>query len=236
MAARPGAPSRGSSAGSRRRARAPAARRGVASAAFTASRSASSVGGPLRVGHDEGDDPLAPLVVVARRDRDLRNAGKLGEHLLDRVGPHVLAAGDDQVVAATVHDEPAVVVERADVTGREPALRGASGRCRRGSSAAASALAAGCCRRRRRSHLDAVERHPVVDDAAAGLGHAVGRRRRWRGASRAEPRRRARSPGRAPGRCGAARSGTSETSVAPRRAAAPRPPRRTPGGRRAACR
>ncbi len=125
--------------------------------------------------HNERDDPLPPLVVVPSGDRDVGDAAHRTQHLLDGVGPDVLAAGDDEVAAAAVHDEPAVGVELADVAGREPSPR----------VLGVSAVAVAAEEHRAAQHdaavvlvdrdLHAVERHAVVHDTAAGLGHPVGR-------------------------------------------------------------
>ena len=73
-------------------------------------------------GDDDRDDSLAPLGVVATDDRHLTHRRQREQHRLDRVGPHVLAAGDDHVVETPVHVETAGVVEATDVAGAEPTL------------------------------------------------------------------------------------------------------------------
>ena len=124
---------------------------------------------------------------------------------------------------------------RAEVAGGEPAVGDRAARCRRGRRAAASVREGGS-RRRRRCHVDAVEGHPVVHDAAAGLGE------RHRSSPRcpagpAGPRpRRARSTGTRRRRRGRARwpRVTRASRRPPRRR--PRRRRRSRGARSGRCR
>ena len=79
--------------------------RGAANAgqcSFAQVRSASSVGGSAVVGHDARPRPRAPLRVGAAGDRHVGHPGRCSQHRLDGLRPHVLAAGDHQVVAAPV--------------------------------------------------------------------------------------------------------------------------------------
>ena len=83
------------------------ARQYGASRSLTAARRSSSVGGSP-AGHDERRDDLAPLGVGPADDGDVGDRRVRGQHGLDRLGPHVLAAGDDQVAAPAVDAQPAV--------------------------------------------------------------------------------------------------------------------------------
>ena len=75
------------------------------------------VGRHLLLGHDDGLQPLAELLVVDAEDRDLLDRVVALEQLLDLRREDVLAAGDDHVVVAAVDEQPPVVVEVADVAG-----------------------------------------------------------------------------------------------------------------------
>ena len=66
--------------------------------------------------------PLAELLVVDADHRDLLDRVVVGEQVLDLAREHVLAAGDDHLVVAPVDEQPALVVEVADVAGREQAV------------------------------------------------------------------------------------------------------------------
>ena len=146
------------------------------SSALTVSRRLSSVGGTvasagttIAVTSSPHSGSGVPTMATSA------TPGWVCEDRLDRVGPDVLAARDDQLVPSTVHGEQSVVVDLAEIAGREPAVR----RARIGAVAVAAQQ-----HRSAQLHLavddpqiDTVERPPVVDDAAAGLGHAVGRHR-----------------------------------------------------------
>ncbi len=71
---------------------------------------------------DERGDPLAhEFVGIADRDR-VAHVGMRFELVLDLGGRDVLAAPDDDVLQAADDREPAVVVERREVAGAEPAV------------------------------------------------------------------------------------------------------------------
>ncbi len=122
-------------------------------------------------GNHVGGDDLAPLRVVGAGDGDVGDVRVGPQDGLDRLRPHVLAAGDDQI-AATAGDLEATVGEPpADVTGGEPAvdqrLRAVAIRPEQHRAAGVDpALVVD-------AHLDAVEGDAVVDDPAARLRHAV---------------------------------------------------------------
>jgi hypothetical protein len=107
---------------------------------------------------------------------DVRHPWKLTENRLDIVGPHLLAAGDDDVVGPAVHPQQAVGPDLADVTRAHPpvavlgivlAVLGAVAPQGRGGAELEEAPLAG-------PDLDTGKRPPVVDDAAHGLGEPVG--------------------------------------------------------------
>jgi hypothetical protein len=137
------------------------------------------------VGRGAGHDALAPLGVRPSDDRCARDAGQPAEDRLDGVGEDLLATGHDHVVRPSPHGEQ-TGLDGADVAGAEPAVRigghglaglGAVGPQRGGRPDLHDAIGAD-------AHLDAVERAPVVDDPAHGLGeavrgHRVGRPMRW---------------------------------------------------------
>src|SRR5213075_1492025 len=77
--------------------------------------------GSLLQGHDERDHALTPLLVGPTDDRDIAHVGILREDRLDRFGPHVLAAADDEVASPTEHPHAAILVEPTEVASREPA-------------------------------------------------------------------------------------------------------------------
>src|SRR5262245_11198255 len=83
---------------------------------------AGGVEGRARAEDHDGGDALAPLVVGDADHRTLGDVGVAEQHLLDLRGGDVLAAPDDRVVAAALDEQVALVVERAPVPGREPAL------------------------------------------------------------------------------------------------------------------
>ena len=72
--------------------------------------------------HDEGDDDLAPFGIGRADHRHLGHAGRRQQHLLDLARIDVGAAADQQVLAAVLQGEEAVVVQAADVAGPEPAV------------------------------------------------------------------------------------------------------------------
>src|SRR5439155_9719096 len=55
-------------------------------------------------------------------DGGARHPGVTQQAVLDLTGGEVLAAGDDHVVGAALHEEVALLVDRADVAGDEPAV------------------------------------------------------------------------------------------------------------------
>ncbi len=125
-------------------------------------------------GDDDGLDDLTPLVVVDAAHHHLRHTGMVGQCGLDGFGPDVLAAGDDQVTAPSLDVQSSVVEPSPQVAGGEPAV-GVDG---------CGAVAVAPQQHRTAQpdltaivdlHLDAIEGHTVVDHAAAGLRHAVGR-------------------------------------------------------------
>ena len=71
---------------------------------------------------DEAAAVLAEAHVGRGDDRDLGDAGHAQQQLLDLERADVLAAADDDVLLAVDDREVAVVVEHADVAGREPAV------------------------------------------------------------------------------------------------------------------
>ena len=84
-------------------------------------------GGVVDRDHDRRADPLAPLLVVDSEDRDVVDAGHLAQHLLDLGGVDVHAATDDQVLAAPVEEDVAVVVDPPQVAdGERRPVRGLS--------------------------------------------------------------------------------------------------------------
>ncbi len=139
-------------------------------------------------------------------------SGLGAEHGLDRLRPHVLPAGDDQVAAPSVDVQPAVVEPPPEVAGRQPAV-GERVRSRRGRRAAASARARGSARRRR---------------CARRRRRAGARRRRRRCRSRSSRRSSRRS---AAGRPAARRRRGRSCGTPPGRSAAARWPRATRASR-----
>ncbi len=123
-------------------------------------------------GHHVGDDALAPLGVRQRADGDVGDTRVRRQHRFDRFGPHVLAAGDDELGPAAVDDET-VLAPLSEVAGREPPVRvarigpvtvGPQQEWRAESDLTVSADV----------DFHAVERHAVVHAAATRLRHAVG--------------------------------------------------------------
>ena len=78
-------------------------------------------GGSPDADHVRGDR-LAPLGVGSAGDGDIGDARALPHTGLDRLGPDVLTAGDDQVATAAVDVQSTVVEPAAEVAGREPAV------------------------------------------------------------------------------------------------------------------
>ena len=72
--------------------------------------------------HDEGDQPLPVLCVVDAQYRSLGDLRVGGQDPFDLDGVDVLAAGDDHLVVAAHHEQPARLVEVADVTGAHVVL------------------------------------------------------------------------------------------------------------------
>ena len=182
---------------------------------MTASRSSSSVGGAPR----ERRRPSRPDPIRRRlsADGDVGDPAGSPQHRLDRLGPDVLPAGDDQLVASTLDVAAAVVDPSAEVTGGEPAVDAADaarrGRPAESIGARSVDLAVGGERgpRRRRAAGRRTRRRCRSRSSRTSS-------RRWVGGRSVAPgRRRARSCGSR--RCRSARSAvaTSDTSVAPRR-------------------
>lgn len=65
--------------------------------------------------HHEGRQPLAVLLVVHADHRGLGHVGVGGQRLLHLDRVDVLTAGDDHLVVAPDDEQPAVLVEVADV-------------------------------------------------------------------------------------------------------------------------
>ena len=151
------------------------------------SRSSLTVGAasPCRVAAAEdhgGADGLAPVVVRSADDDGFGDGWQGGQGLLDEAWCDLEAAGRDEVVEPAV-DVPAARARRGGrrrrcgTSGRRrrrSGTRRASGRGARGSRWPASGRRARSDRRVRPDRRS-VERHAVVDAAAAGLAHAVGR-------------------------------------------------------------
>ena len=77
----------------------------------------SSIVAPVGL-HDEGAQPVAPLLVLDAERGGLDDLGVPADQILDLGGEHVLAAGDDHLVVAAADVEQAVLVEVADVARR----------------------------------------------------------------------------------------------------------------------
>src|SRR6266508_6711058 len=71
-------------------------------------------------GDDEGGDDLAPLLGGDADHRDLGDARMLQQQLLHLAGVDVVAAGDDQLLAAAFDTQVAALIEAAEVAGAEP--------------------------------------------------------------------------------------------------------------------
>src|SRR4051794_37060953 len=71
---------------------------------------------------DDRLQPLAELLVVDAEDGRLPDALVAGEQVLDLLREHVLAARDDHVVVAAVHEQAPALVEVADVAGAHQTL------------------------------------------------------------------------------------------------------------------
>ena len=181
----------------------------------TAPRNSSSVGAAVGRRDHVRRHQLAPLGVRGAGHGHVRHPWVAPDRPLDGLRPHVLAAADDQVDASAVDVEASVGEPTAEVARRQPTV-GARVDVRIGAAVGAQqhraadvdfAIVGD-------ADVDAVERHAVVDDAAAGLGHPIGRRRRWPARRRAAPRRRARWRGTGSRRSGASVVATRLTSVA----------------------
>ena len=74
---------------------------------------------PFRIGHDQPGD-VGPLVA---HHHGLGDLGLQGQHALDLLGRDIVAlVVDDHVLLAVGDDDPALVVDMADVPGVEPAI------------------------------------------------------------------------------------------------------------------
>ena len=142
---------------------------------------AQLLGLELGVGHDGGDDRLAPLRVRAAVDGGLDHVGVRLEHRLDLGGRHVLAAGDDRVGLAPGDAQRAVGAPLAQVAGGE---HRAPVRPRRHRRPADEDLAVAG-----HPHARAEQRRAERRDLRARLGQAVGRRDRHAGRGRASLQR-----------------------------------------------
>ena len=162
--------------------RASAARRGPRARAAPTSADVPqppSRGPPRAPGARRRRRPRAgPTPRPARRPpRPRVTAGCSRSRAATAAGGHVHAAADDDVVEPAEHVQPAVVVEPPRVGGQEPAVDQHLGGQRRVAVVPVEQgrpgdpdPAVGADR-----HGHAVEREPVVDAAAGGLGRAVGR-------------------------------------------------------------
>ena len=74
------------------------------------------------VADDEGDHPVAPLLVGHAEHLRRPTAGCSRSRAATAGGGHVDAAADHHVVDAAEHVQPAVLVEPAGVGGQEPAV------------------------------------------------------------------------------------------------------------------
>src|SRR5437764_4309264 len=82
--------------------------------------------------HDEGERPLVPLGVRQPNDHRLEYRWVGHERVLEGDGADPLAAGLDDILGAIANRDPAVGIDRGDVSGPEPAvLREAVARLRR---------------------------------------------------------------------------------------------------------
>ncbi len=100
-------------------------------ARFSLMKDLTSSSRSSRLGHEEHPQPLAVLLVRNAHRRGLLDVLVRGEQLLDLAREDVLAARDDHLVVAPVHEQAAGLVEVADVAGRhEPVddLLGAAAR------------------------------------------------------------------------------------------------------------
>jgi hypothetical protein len=93
---------------------------------------AHAVGVEVGVGleHDEGSQALPVLVIVDADDRDVGDLGMIGQEVLDLAREDVLPAGDDHLVVTPGDEQPALLVDVADIAGREQAVKGQSYRHR----------------------------------------------------------------------------------------------------------
>ena len=160
------------------------------SSALTAARSSSSVGATSRTNHERGDSWPHSASGVPATATSAIGAAAAGRPRPARA--NVLTAGDDEVATAPVDKEAAVVEPAAQVAGREPAVDervGAVAVAPQQHRSAEEDLAPSVSM----PHLDAVEGTAVIHDAAAGLGHPVGRHDVRRARRPAAPHRRARS-------------------------------------------
>ena len=87
----------------------------MARLSFTYALISSSVRLRLAAEHDERLQSLPELLILDADRRGLLDLLVAGEQLLDLGREHVLAAGDDHLVVASVDEQPALVVEVADV-------------------------------------------------------------------------------------------------------------------------
>ena len=205
-AARGGGPCRARCAGSSRRAPGAAGHRTAPASALTASRSVVERRRAAGRRHDDGRDDLPPLVVrrtavTATSTTPGRSRSTASTGSGQTFSPPVMMRSPARPV-----DVQAPVVEPAGRCRRSPtSRRRRAGRCRRGRRAAASDRGGGSAVGVD-ADLDAVEWPTVVDDTAAGLGHAVRRDDVRRAVGWRARRRRARWCGTPPGRCAAAPS------------------------------
>ena len=75
-----------------------------------------------RSGHDHRNDRVAPRRVRHPTDGDVANGWEGLECALHRLGPYLLATGDNHVADPAGDGEHAVVVELAGVGGTKPSI------------------------------------------------------------------------------------------------------------------
>ena len=83
------------------------------------------VGGEFGIGHEQRDEVRAAVAI----DHRLGDFGLQRQHPLDPLRRDIVAlVVDDQILLAVGDDDPALVVEMADVAGRQPAVDAAPAR------------------------------------------------------------------------------------------------------------
>ncbi|GDY59533.1 hypothetical protein SVIO_101560 [Streptomyces violaceusniger] len=134
---------------------------------------------------DGGHDDLTPLRVVHPHHACVPDTGLFPQDLLHHGRGHLHTAGDDHVIRPAEYLKTAVLPPAPEVVRAEPAVAEGTGRQlrpvevagRQGRSAesyrTARAGPGRPFRWRTDPHPYPLQRHPVVDAAAGGLGHAV---------------------------------------------------------------